>query len=222
MVPIQSFMDNWGIDEMRWLPVWVQWVKEAEDAIGSRYSYHRKITVLTVKDCKAVLPACTQSVRWVILGDHGCDCDAMFDRIENYGISGGCIIVDTDGTVLQSPLKYEIYDNTLVFSGELKDGFVTVRYYSYPEDENGLPMVNEHHSRAIAQYLTWMESRKRSRFEQGYTRGVIKDEEVEWHRLCADARVQPKTEQDRQVIADIVNNPLSGGHTTKILYDGTI
>lgn len=204
-IPIQDFLDKSYLKETGDVPIYTEWAKEAEDAIGSRYSYKKKIAVYTVKECQAKLNKDTAYVRFVLKGDHGCDCGTIFDNVsqcfKTTDLIGpranstteslsGLLVVDTGSTfVSNNKISWEIHDNCLVFDGNFNDEDITVQYYGYETDDAGFPKIPNTHRRAVAQYVKWMWlEQQRWNPSMPITGQDLSRAEDEWHRLCSLAR----------------------------------
>jgi len=79
-VPVYQAFDDMGKDITKDIPVFTRWATYAEREIGSRYAWRRKRVVLEVMGCRAKLPSTAMSVKMVVIGDHGCDCEELLNQ----------------------------------------------------------------------------------------------------------------------------------------------
>lgn len=237
-LPIQTAMDNMAIEDNRMIPVFQGWVAEADEKIGSFYSYEKKIKVLDVSDCKVELPCDVVAVMAIIIGDHGCECDTKFDNFYssvddftsvNVNVNGvGFAVVDGGGGLnsLGNHPTYVIQGNNLVFDHKLNQGKVTVQYLGYILDDDGFIMVNDTHVDAIAQYIE-MKQALRSRWtpskEISINETAIREMTKEWHRKCRHARAEDAKPSESELleIKNLVNDPLSGVGMAMWRYNDT-
>jgi len=223
-LPIQSFMDNIGMEDNRMIPVLQTWVNEADEKIGSYYAYERKIKVLNINNCKVELPCDVVAVLGVMLGDQGCECDVQFGNYysninagspnSNVGSPGFAVIDVSSGVNSTSSRPYYIVQgNSLVFSEKVTLEKVTVQYLGYIMDDDGFIMVNDTHVDAIAQYLE-MKLAKKYRFipAKRMSETAIREIDREWHRKCAHARAEDGKPSESEIlfIKNLINDPTSG------------
>ena len=77
---VYEALDDMGQDITRDIPTFMRWATQAEKEIGSPYSWRRKRVVLNVKGCRAKLPMGAMTVKRVVIGDHGCDCEELLNQ----------------------------------------------------------------------------------------------------------------------------------------------
>ncbi len=227
--------ENMGLEGQlnKLYPLFTLWATEAERRIGSYTQYDEKILVLDVQDCYSEpLPCSAVAVLGVIAGDHGCDCRLLFrNAFTNYSAQAvgpnaqyGFFVLD-GGTISCTPaLQWRLTDGRIHFvGGTYKAGKITVKVLAQQE-EDGFIKVVEHHIYAIAEFIRWMWM-KRSRTDPSgklYYQGEIQSAQIEWSRLCANARAtdgEPTPDQENAIKA-MANDPTSGlAYATWIYQD---
>lgn len=227
MSAVNKVLDFIGSESIDDTPVLVDWAIDADKAIGSFYDYKEEIHVLKISNCRAKLPCGTIEVRGLLLGDNGCDCNLVFDNarlviqdlstgVETTGGLLAITVVDSTDVVCNiSNIRWWVQDNNVIMDQNFDGSYVTVKLLMYQLDAEGFPLVNEYNVKAIASYLEWRLA-KRSMWSKNpreqFNMNMIKDLEVRWERLCGDARAQSgyPSAGERQELADIINNPISG------------
>jgi hypothetical protein len=221
---VSALLDNIGMARNNMIPVFQVWAKEGEQKIGSYYQYKRKIYVLDVENCAAQLPCEVVSVNALLLGDHGCDCSLIFEKLyhsfagANIAINplNGFTVLDNSGSCARSSVSWNIQNNAIIVQGNYDGSKITIEALTYEVDNEGWMLVNENHVDALAQYceLKWME---RAKHKKGTTTVQYSGEEMrrmgfEWNRKCALARGEDGSlsESDRAEVVSMVNNPYSG------------
>jgi len=220
---INKAMDNMYMDETDDVPILMDWALECDkDKIGSYYNYVERVHVLDSSDCKVALPIGTCAVVGVLIGDHGCDCGLLFDGSLVTSITGavtsigvGLVVINALQNRTQlSNARYTIQNNTLVFGRSLSSQKVTVKTLGYKLDDDGIPMINENHTIAIAAYLEWkVASRNRWKTRKAnFGSGELREMERIFQDECADARARDNetTPSQDDALASIMNDPLSG------------
>lgn len=221
--PVLEALGDMGIDHGKNIPDLIRWSARAENAIGSYYSYRRKISVLTVDKYRAELPCEAQFVQRVLLGDYGCDCANLFDLCRTFlptvawGTSADStfLCIDKpDGCTSISPsgIRFEVQDNHIVLNSNYDKKYLTVQYLGLETDLDGMPKVGENHLEAIVAYIMYRYA-QRSRFTQvKMDLGDIQLLDKKWNNLCADARAQDAelSESDRSEIVGMMWDPLIG------------
>lgn len=215
-------MDDMGIDLTHELPVLTRWAIDAEKQIGSYYSLKKQRRVIKVENCRAELPCHVAFVQRVLNGDHGCDCDDLFQTCSgvlstaqsNATTNGSFAVVDVvgDQQVRLSDTLWEIQDNKIVFQTNMNGKFVTIQYLGYEIDEHDFIKIGINHIPAIVEYIMykWI---VRSRFSPNKLDNVDKNHHWrEWHRLCSHARATDSelSESDRDEILSMIHDPLIG------------
>lgn len=221
-VPVLEALGDMGIDHGKNITDFTRWAVRAEKAIGSYYSYKRKIAVITVSKFRAELPCDAVYVQRVLLGDYGCDSADLFNyvctitRAINVSQTDTFLIIDKPedaSEVLVSPIKWEIQNNCIVLNDNYDNQKITVQYLGLEIDNDGFPMVLEGHVDAIVEYIMYRFAR-RSRFsrEQKMELGDVRDLKLSWNELMLEARADDAilSESDRQEIVAMLHDPLSG------------
>tara|TARA_R110000824_G_scaffold232905_1_gene421098 strand:- start:95 stop:808 length:714 start_codon:yes stop_codon:yes gene_type:complete len=221
---VLDFIGNESIDDT---PVLVDWAIDADKAIGSFYDYKEEIHVLEVSNCRTKLPCGTIEVRGLLLGDHGCNCNLTFDNAKlviqdlSTGVetTGGLLaiaVVDSgDVTCNISNIRWWVQNNNVIMDQNFDGNKVTVKLLMYQLDGDGFPLINEYNVKAIASYLEWRLA-KRSMWSKNpreqFNMNMLRDLEARWERLCSDARAESSypSNGERQELADMINNPISG------------
>lgn len=219
---IQYAADMMNMDDFRNRPLMTVFAVEADQKIGSYYSYKKSIAVLDIHNCRAELPCGSVAILGMIMGDQGCDCGLYFNNIySNYGLNpisvsgSGFIVMDVlTGSCVQAQVKYEVQGNCIVFASNFDGLKVTIQYLGYEIDKEGFPLVNENHIDAIAQYIEYkfaLRSRYKPR-EFRMDEQQINSLKVEWGRKLRDARAEdgaPDT-SDQIELTNMINDPISG------------
>lgn len=219
---LTDLMDEMELDHTKYKPMFVSWAMKAERKISSWYQYKRKIAVLTIKGCHADLPCDAMILEIALLGDHGCDCFDLFSRIginsapSQASSEDSFLIVDLPSSLdgqsnyLSNHIPYHVQDNKLIFPSNLNGQSITVQYRGVELDEDEIPKVMESHVEAITEYIMYKYVRRSAK--SGIDIGKYRDHQREWERLAACARADDSepTEAERQQIAGMLNNPLSG------------
>jgi hypothetical protein len=212
--------EDMGFDITRDKPTFAMWAVRAEKDIGSYYSYKRQRAVLTITGCCAELPSGAAYLKAAVLGDHGCDCEALFTNLYTWASSSAIsasetfLIIDrpdTDSFCLGGS-SYSIQDNAILFANNLDGQKVTIEYLGLQEDCDGFVMVNENHIPAIIEYIMWKFC-IRSRFSNlKMELGDTKMHQQEYFRLASDSRAMDAqlTESERAEIVSLLTDPFSG------------
>ncbi len=214
-------LDNIGAQDHKMVPVLTVWATRADIKIKSAYAYEPKNFVFTAKGCSLELPCEIVFLDGIIAGDHGCDCDTLFDTVFNtLGIekvnpdgSGNFLVVDINDGIRASSLRGKVINNTLWFDHDVNGQIFTLKTRSYYTDSEGFILVNENHVDAIAIYLEYKLA-KRSRWNKklgNITEMGIRDLRNDWRIACADARDDDEDEREHDAVVSMYNDPLSGG-----------
>jgi hypothetical protein len=211
-----------GKDDMRSFPILNIWATHAEKKIGSYYGYKKSIEIIEISGCKATLPCGTLKVLGLLIGDHGTDCDLMFDRICNINTNsidytsldtGIGITIISGNKELKSVARFEERgDGTIEFPFKPNSDKATVKVLRMHTDEDNFLKVQESHLLAIASYIKFMVAQQ-SRF--GPDKMTLQDVayfQNEWFLACRDAIANSSwpSESEQQELAGMINNPLSG------------
>lgn len=221
-VPVLNALQDMGMDIAKDVVVFTRWAVEAErDHIGSYYSYKRKRAVLTIKNCTAILPCDSAFVQGMILGDHGCDCEDLFERCFSSLTTFRQETVKTffvidqpsEGQIITlSDLKWEIQQGKLVLKNNHDGEKITIQYLGFETDEDGFPKVMENHVPAIVEYIMYKVA-VRSRFSpQKMDHADIQRHWREWMRQASHARAEDAqlSETDRAEIIAMIHDPFIG------------
>lgn len=223
-VPVLNAMQDMGIDFAKDTPTFTRWAAAAENQIGSYYSLKKTIKVLTIKGCAAELPCEASTVQRVLLGDFGCECDDLFNRILNISpqviennTQQGFIVVNqpSEGTPFScslSGIRWEVQGNKLVFNSDRDGEKVTVQYLGLETDDDGFPKVGQNHVDAIVEYIMYRYA-IRSRFSPIKMDHMdVRRHKDEWNRLCSHARAEDAelSETDRMQIVAMIHDPYIG------------
>jgi hypothetical protein len=225
---VQNTFEDIGIDITKDIPVFTRWAVAAEREIGSYYSYRKKISVLTIENCRAKLPCDAMAVQIVIGGDQGCDCGDLFSRcsvlsnnsvaltsISTFSNTNSFLVVDSTfglNDLRFTSTGWDIQNDYLVFKSNLDGEKVTIQYLGLEVDCDGFPLICENHLEAITEYIMYKYC-MRSRFSANkIDLGDAKLHFAEWNRLCSHSRAMDNeiSESDKNEIAALLNNPLSG------------
>jgi hypothetical protein len=219
---ILQALEMMGKDDMRALPVLNIWAVQAEDKIGSYYGLEKKIEVIDINGCIGTLSCGTRKVLGLLLGDHGTDCDLLFDRICSLNLNsidytsldtGVGITIIGGNREIKSVARYEHRSNGIIeFPYKPNTNKATVKVLKHHVDADGFIQVQYCHVLAIAAYIKWRIS-EQSRF--GPDKMTFQDItyfQNEWFVACRDAIAQSAqvSENEQQEISALVNNPLSG------------
>jgi len=220
-VPVLHALEDMGIDISKDVPVFTRWAVDAEkNGIGSYYSYKRKRHVLTMKDCRAKLPCDAATVQVALLGDHGCDCEDLFNSclasapfIATSAQDTFLVIDNADSNApTVSGVKWEVTQGYLVLKSNQDGQKVTIQYLGFELDEDGFPKVVSGHVMAIVEYIMYKYA-VRSRFspvKMDHT--DVRRHWLEWMRLASSARADDAelSETDRMEIIAMIHDPWIG------------
>lgn len=203
-----------AIDHNNFLPLFTTWAIKAEKEIGG-LSAITKYKVLDICGCTAEIPCDAVIVEAAILGSHDVECGALFSNYLNTPLvnqqkAGNNFLIIDIGSV-DTPscgiVPYDIQDNKLIFSRDLNDLKITIKYRGIVEDCDGFPLVSENHIDAIAEFIrhNWL---KRKRKKTNVDMAEMRDARIEWDRMCAHARAMDNalTETQRQSILDMLDD----------------
>ena len=224
LVPVRDAIfnacDDMGIDTTGQTPTLTRWAVAAEKKIGSYYGWKKKWAVLDVKNCKAKLPCGAMKVQYILVGDHGCDCNDLVTNLSGWAttfvpaINDTFLVIDTGGSnsFQCSGVKWEVQDNALVFERNMNGHKITVQYLGYEEDCDGFIEVNENHVDAIVAYIKWKFA-DRSRYspiKMDHTDVAINKNEWKEERAMAIADDSEISDTDRQQITAMLHDPYVG------------
>lgn len=220
---IQDAMEDMGLRDDRLRPKFTRWAIDAENKIGSFYSYKREYVTVTMTDahrgeidCKVV------SVIGIIMGciDTDDETQKIFREQYNYSstfdnyTAANFLYYPLTGIQFYTNTCWEIQNNNIVFLYPQTIETITLDCLVYETDCDGLPMINEEHRDAIAQYIK-LKRAEESIFNPQATKVGPGDTErlrAEWNRKCSDARVidSELTASEREEIVSMFNDPMSG------------
>jgi hypothetical protein len=218
---VMEALEFMGRDDMRSAPMLNDWAVRAEKKIGSYYGLSKEICIIDmITDCKAKLPCGTQEVLGVLVGDHGTDCDIIFEQICNLNVNSidyqsldtgiGLTIIGGDKEVEKNN-RYEVRgDNTIEFPYSITSDKLTVKVLKHPEDQNGFIKVQSGHLDAIAAYIKWKVA-EMSRFGPNkMTMSDVNYYGTEWGLACRNAIAESSwpSDSEKEEISGILNNPL--------------
>lgn len=220
---IQDAIDDIGLDHDKDIPLFTNWAIKCEKGIRSYYQFTKKRAVLDIEGCSACLPDDAVFLQRAILGDHGCDCEDLFNTwcntYQTNGLAGlgsdqnSFLIVDIGTTTSYgySYVAHEVQDNKIIFEKNLNGQKVTIQYLGYQYDCDGFLMVNENHLNAITNYICYKYFlRKKRKSNDDFN--SVNHYNREWHRYVADARAKDSelTETDREAIVAMHHDPYIG------------
>jgi hypothetical protein len=228
---VLNFMEDTGLSHNGHEERLKRWARDADNKIGSFYSYKRKIFVLDVCNCTAVLPCEAVAVLAAIEGDYGDCCQNLFDHVYNnqatvnYSSTMPMPLWYYQDQRLLRRMSYEIQDNSLVFlNSSMNSDKITVQLLVYETDEDGYIKINENHVDAISMYLEYKTARRMMYDPKKQYSGPVKmipDTKKEWNRLCRNARAEDSemSETDKRDVAEMFNNPYSGYKNARWIVD---
>jgi hypothetical protein len=216
-------MEDMGLRDDRLRPKFTRWAVDAENKIGSFYSYKRDYVKVTMDDeHRGELPCHIVAVMGIIMGcvDTTDEAQKIFREQYNYAGSYGnynatnFLYYPLLGFQTYANTSWEIQNNRIVFMYPQTVEEITLDCMVYEVDCDGLPMINEEHRDAIAQYIK-LKRAEESVFNPQATRVGPGDTErirAEWNRKCSDARANDSdpSASDRAAIVSMINDPLSG------------
>lgn len=219
-------IDDMGLSDFRNAPVILTWIEDAVKSIGGKYQYDISNHVLMLDCCQAKLPCGTFEIKGILLGDHGTECDLVFnqfcDDFQKFDIdytskdTGIGLTVITGGASLKyyGKVKYVVRDGYIVFDKQLDEDYITVKVQRYFTDENGFLMVPEEYLKAIVYYVM-LKMAERSMFDSRIKNTVsrgINHFQSKWDFYCRQARAQASKNEipDQNETVAMWNNPFSG------------
>lgn len=211
---------------LRMKPTLTRWAKQADQRIGSVYSYETNYFLLDVVDMKAKLPLSGIRLQDMIIGDVLDSAPAVFDNLPVYSETEGTYLgdqiiwlwSDLESFYNLYSLNWSIQDNYIVFETAFTNTQITVKMLTYPVDAEGTPLVPESHIEAIAIFLQAKIAMKErfNKFKKGklshmdlnYVE-ILKKEFVNQSRLSAANDDNFSENQEKEASA-ILNQPFSG------------
>lgn len=99
--------------------------------------------------------------------------------------------------------KYKLEGDYLVFNKDYND--VTILYYGVITDDEGLPYLTNKEVQALAAYVAYVETYKKSLIKQdGNIMNLASILKTEWTKLCSSARIPDHiTQNDMNEILDV-------------------
>lgn len=232
LVPISNaftqLTEETDSDILRMKPILIRWAKQADQRIGSIYSYETNYFVLDVVNMKAELPLSSIRLEDMIIGDVLDRTPEIFDNIP-------VIYNETPGTYMGDPiiwkwsslnennytfynLNWSIQNNFIVFQTQFTNTQITVKLLTYSTDSDGIPLVPEGHIEAISIFLQAKAAMKEryNKFKKGRLSNmdlsfveILKKEFVHQSRLAA-ANDDNTSDDQQSKSAQILNQPFSG------------
>jgi hypothetical protein len=223
-VPIYDAIAQLGIDHHKDVPFFTRLATLAEKEISSKYQFRKKIAVLDIENCCAVLPTNARYVQRAVLGDLGCDCTDLFTTLSSQiqvssatinasSSDSSFLVVDmgTGFTQIYGSVPHVIQDNKIILNQNCDAQKLTIQYLGYEVDDEGFVKVGENHVQAIMWFIIWRYYfRKRNKNSLDY--GQMNVSEREWHRECSNARAKDSelTESERAEIVSLLYDPYIG------------
>jgi len=231
---IADLVDMTDEDMIRMKPMLYKWAMDGDRRIGTYYEYKRKKVVYTVSNCRIPIPCDAVYIAHIIIGDPGCDCDAIWNYVYGYFVSGVNevsypVIIDgvtetmdflwSNGNYAPIHFDWQIQGNDIVIeNANLNGQTVSVLYYGYQEDCDGRYLVWNSHADPISLYLQlfiakklqWKNFKrmKLSNMELGYIK-ILEDSYHTAVRHCRASDSEPSPPKEDHVFA-LINNPISG------------
>ena len=224
---ITELIDSTSESYLNMLPTLVTWAKKADLDIGTPYQYERKFCTRSVVDYKAELPLSVVYVTAVIAGDHFDDGLSAFNaeytsvQKDTITANGQTVVYSWDNISNMyrcRPLLWEVVDNHIVFPSDFNDDKITVLYYGYFVDSEGLPMINENNIDAIATFLKLKIAKKEqfnkfrklrlSHVDNNFINSLAKEWKIKKRAARADS--DPIGEDWTRELSEILNHPFSG------------
>lgn len=222
---IQNAVERLAIEDtwQKFRSMFTRWAVMAENKIASYNTYKRKIFVLKVCGCTAELPPCIIGVMGLLVGDHGCDCATVFNRLYGYinrsnfktGYNFSFMVVDAESGFSKNSLMWNIQNNQIIISGSnLDQQYITIEALVLEHDENNIPLINENHVDAIGAFIEmrWMMRMRHRKGDMQYTGNEILTAQSEWQYQCGNAIAEDgeMTDSERAEVVAMINDPLSG------------
>lgn len=227
LVPISNaftqLAEETDVDVLKMKPTLIRWAKQADQRIGSGFSYTHDYFVLDVANMEAELPYSAVRIEGIILGDVLDSCPNVFNTIspsvQEY--NDGQIIWKWDSLNDMSTLyrlNWSIQNNKIVFQTPFTNTQITVKMLVYESDQDGIPLVPEGHIEAIAIFLQAKVAMKEryNKYKKGKLSNmdlsfvqILKGEFVNQSRLSS-SNDENNSDNHQDDAADIMNNPFSG------------
>lgn len=222
--PIVDAQMALDIDHDKDIPIFTRWATLAEKEIGSYNQYERTKAVLNIKGCVANLPNDCVMVELGIMGDHGTDCDNLFNvgcgitsNVTNVNSNGLFLVVDiydyNNGSYNWGYVDFNIQNNKIIFDRGCVSEHITIQYLKYKTDCDGFMEIGENHVNAIKWFIMYNYSlRKMSKSGNYIDRDLMRLYREEWNRECAHARAQDNelTSSQRKRVVNLWHNPWAG------------
>lgn len=219
-------VEDMGKETLRGSDVMRRWAVQAEKKIGGKYIYKRSIYVLPIENGReVVLPCETFKMIDLVMGKQDDSCESIFNThcIGNYTVDWtsldtgiGIVVIQPNNIERPTSATYDLVSTrdgyVLQFRCTTTESYVTVLLLTYQRDHDGYIMVEEEHLTAISIYIQMMVA---SRSQFGPDRmglGFYDRLERKWGKECSLARANTSkiTEQQKEYLLRVVNDPLSG------------
>lgn len=220
-VPLMDLCFDTGIEHDRYRPIMLRWAKKCySELVSIRAAVKKYTTVETFDGCRLKLPDHATVLQIVVMGNEGCDCDALATQIAETknGIVPQQMYLASDINACEvNSFKYEyrIDNNYLEFNHSEFDGQqATIAYWGFRNDCDGSLMVNELAVDAIIAYIEVKLSRqtrwknKEFRLSQWDIREI--QEKYNHAFKKAKAELIQLSHQERRQMSDIVKNNFGG------------
>jgi len=231
LIPIRDAVfeacEDMGIDTTGQIPTLTRWAIKAERKIGSYYGWKKKKAVLDIVNCKAKLPQGAMKVQYVLIGDHGCDCDDIITSLNSWigtfqpAANDTFLVIDTAGDEnFSCGTRWEVQDNCIVFQKNMNGQKITIQYLGYVEDCDGFIEINENHVEAVTAYIKWKFA-ERSRYSPiKMDHNDIAKNKNEWKELRSEAMADDSeiSDTDRNDIVAMLHDPFVGFGLEKGMY----
>lgn len=144
----------------------IEWMGEALDYIGCAAGFEKHSEMVQVKNHRGILPANFYSLRGVTYENKPLPYGGNYVNNQNYFALEVTVntvkeVLDPNNIVLVNPRNYggDYYlINPNYIQTSFSEGEILVRYYKYPLDKEGLPMIpdNIYVKKALSWYIVMM------------------------------------------------------------------
>lgn len=199
------------------LPQVNRWINKALRKVVGRSHLEPRIEVLTFDGCRLALPAEAVLIQGIIWGDHGCECNSLFDsNFEFFRAKGGASyqIGDISGPVMKFSNYSQIVNSNgyLQFERDYDGQCVTIKMYCFPTDCGNI-LFPEDLIDPILAYLKYrMAERKMWEKPNQYTKMMYNEYKQLWGMRYLEAHGDGEEIEDNELdsIAKLLSNPLTG------------
>lgn len=202
------------------IDTFIEWAWDAEFFIGSSHTFTRKECLITMENGVGCMPL---DVLYVLgVGSQSTQLEAtqgdfqlfqqnvmaqskfgLLSTTSYYGLLEEYYnSFNTDAT------KYSIHNGKIYCSNKLLET-IHIAYQGVCTDEEGLPLINESHTNAIAQYLVYQYT-EREYLRERAPAHVYDRMKQRWNELCASTRAEDEmpAPMDLRILSAIWNNML--------------